>query len=134
MSVDGDRVVLDCRDTRHLNGSLQSASDEDTAEAGHVGEEFFIGFGFVVMVERDTLLNLVELSPNPRVILVAVAVELGECFQTEFGFVVVKQPAWGFGEEEDEGSKHDGGNNLDTEGNAPLSSVGVDIECSPADP
>ena len=41
-AIDIDTVVLDSRDSSHLDRCLQSTSDEKTSERGSVGEEFYV--------------------------------------------------------------------------------------------
>ena len=63
------------------------------------------------------------------VINVAVSVEFGECLQTFFPFVVVAQPAWGFGKEEDEAGKEDCWDDLDGKWNSPFAAVSCSSPC-----
>jgi hypothetical protein len=68
-----------------------------------MGEEFTVGLGFMFMLHCDAVLDLVELSSYPSVVFVAVSVQSGEGFEAFVRVSVVDEPAWGFGEEEDEG-------------------------------
>ena len=47
------------------------------------------------MLEVDALLNLGELCLDPGVVLITMSVELGQGFQTFFGFAVINEPARG---------------------------------------
>jgi hypothetical protein len=123
---------------------LQGAGDEQAAEARLVLEQLDVRLGLVLVLEGDGVLDRLELGLDPRVGGVAVGVQLGERLQAKVGLAVVDQPAWGLGEQKDEGAEEDGGDDLNTERGAPLSVVigseadvrawkqsksGVDIPC-----
>lgn len=76
------------------------------------------------MLERDLLLDLLELRAHPRVLLVAVGVEFGQRREPLAGAVVVNEPARGLGEEEDEEPEDRGRDALEAERDAPLPVVG----------
>lgn len=123
-AVDGDRVVLDGRNASQLDGRLDGASKEETAEAGLVGEELDIRLGLMLVLVRDGVLDLLELGLHPRIGGVAVGVELGKCSQTELGLAMVDEPARRLGKEKDEGGEEHGGDDLNAQRGPPLAAVG----------
>ena len=135
--VSRERIPL-CRSWRcvtcHLDGCLKGAGNEETAEAGHIGEQLLVRCGFILMFKGNALLDLLEFGADPGVILIAVAVQASKGLEALFGLVVVDEPARRLGEEEDESGEDEGRDDLDAQGDAPLSSVGVDVVGAPAGP
>lgn len=76
------------------------------------------------MLEGDGILNLIEFGTNPRVVDVAVSVQLGECLEALFRLAVIDKPARRFGEEKDKSGEDDGWDDLDTKTGSPLPVVG----------
>jgi hypothetical protein len=124
LTVDGDGVVLDGRDTCHLHRGLQSTREKETAEAGLVLEKLHVSLRFVFVLESKLVLNLLKLGLNPWVGLVAMGVQLGKVAETLFHTALIYEPSWTLGEEENECGEKDGRNNLDTKTGAPLTAVG----------
>lgn len=117
-------VILDRADSRQLNTRLQRDAQQHSSEITLAPEQLPPRLGRVLMLERNLLLNLLELRAHPRVLLVAVCVEFGQGRQSFAGAVVVNEPAWGFREEEDEQTEDGGRDTLDSERDAPLPVVG----------
>jgi len=51
-----------------------------------------IRFGFMLVLECYTLLDLIELGFDPRIIFIAIGVKSSQCLQTFVGSVVVDEP------------------------------------------
>lgn len=92
LTIDLHRVILDGGDTGHLDRSLQRTSDEQTSERGSISEEFDIGFGLVLVLIGNALLDLVEFCPDPRVLLIAVCMETSQICESFLGSVMIDQP------------------------------------------
>lgn len=118
--VDCDGVVLDGTDTGHLNGSLESASEEETTEARLVGEELLVRLCGALVLGGDGILDLVKLGADPGIVDVAVSVKLGQGGKTLVKTAVVDEPTRRLGEEENKQSQNATRNTLDTQTDAPL--------------
>jgi hypothetical protein len=123
-AVDGNGVVLDGRDTRHLHRGLQSTSEKKTAEAGLVLEKFHVRLRFVFVLESKLVLNLLKLGLNPWIGLVAMRVQLGEVSEAFLNTALIDEPSRALWEEEDKRGEKDGRNDLDTKTGTPLAAVG----------
>lgn len=134
LSINSNRVVLNRRNTSHLNRSLKTARDQETTEARNIPEELKIRLGAVGMLVGNAFLNLLDLRADPGIIDVAVGVEAGKGLECFILLTLVHEPAGRLWEHEDEGAEDDGRDDLDAEGDSPLSVVGVVGECAPAGP
>ena len=86
------------------------------------------------MLIGDTFLNLLDLRSYPGVVDVAIGVQTSKGVQGLFLLTLVHKPARRLGEDEDERTEDECGNTLDTEGDSPLSVVGVVVVCAPTCP
>lgn len=88
----GKKSLLDCRYTGHLHGCLESTAEEQAAERRSALEQLDVRLGLILVLVRDTLLDLGVLGLNPGVMLVAMGMEFGQRAQTLLGSAVVDQP------------------------------------------
>lgn len=93
LSINRRRIILNCRDSGHLDRSLKSAGNEESAERRSVGEELDVRLGFVLMFEGNRFLNLIVLGSDPWIVDIAVGVEPGKSLETFVWAVVVNEPA-----------------------------------------
>lgn len=68
--------LLNGGDTGHLHRGLQSTTQEESSEGGSVREQLRIRLGLVFVFIRDALLDLSIFGLDPRVLLVAMCMEL----------------------------------------------------------
>jgi len=90
---DGWRVVLDGRNTSHLDRSLDSADEDKATERASALKELDVGLGFLLVLVGDHVLDLIEFSAHEWIVHVAVGVQLGEGPETFFRFAVVDKPS-----------------------------------------
>ena len=84
---------MDCADTSHLDTSLDGTDEHESAEGRLILEQLGVGFGGVLVLKCDGVLDLVELGTHPGVVLIAVSVEFGERCQSFAGLSVVDEPS-----------------------------------------
>ena len=114
---------------------MQGTAQEKPSKRGGGSEQLEIRLGFVVVLEGDGSLDLFVLGHDPRVLFVAVSVELGQNFEGFVGFVVVHEPSGTLREHEDKKTEEDCWYNLQTEGHPPLCAVVGNMDISrPRDP
>lgn len=124
LAINGHAVILDGTDSSHLDRSLEGTGQKQAAERRLVPEQLGIRLRFVLVLEGDGLLDLVELSPHPHVIHIAVSVQPCESLESFLDASVVDEPSGRFGEEQDEKSEDAGWDDLDSEADTPLVAVG----------
>ena len=120
---DGDTVVLDCRNTSHLHGSLNGADEHQATQRRPVGEELLVRLGLVLVFVGDGILDLLELGAHPWIVLVTVGVQSRECGQTLLLVTVVDEPTRRLGEKQNQSSKDDSWDDLQTEREPPLDGI-----------
>lgn len=70
--VDLRCIILDCRDTSHLNRCLNGGNEEESAEARLVGKKVFVAFCSLLVLMLNRLVDLVVLFLHPRIIHVTI--------------------------------------------------------------
>jgi hypothetical protein len=75
-----------------LDGGLEGAGDQNTAEAGLVGEELKVRLCLILVLMSNAILDLVEFGTDPGVIFITPSVESCKCPQTFIWLSVVDEP------------------------------------------
>jgi hypothetical protein len=125
LGVDGNGIVLDSAHTSHLRSDLDRDGKPKSSEARFISEKLTVTLGRSFVLEGKTLLDLVKLSPYPRIVHITVRVKFGKSLETFLFTAVVNQPTGRFGEEENKSSQENRGQVLNTERDAPLARVVV---------
>jgi hypothetical protein len=79
---------LDDGNTSHLDRSLKRNGYEQATEARPVGKQLCVGFGFVLLLKRDSILDRFKFGNDPGVLGVAMCVEVGQSLETLFSVSV----------------------------------------------
>jgi hypothetical protein len=76
-----------------LNGSLESASKEETAEARLILEQLDIRLGRILLLVGKGFLDLLELGLDPDIVLIAMSMELCQILETLLTIALGDEPA-----------------------------------------
>jgi hypothetical protein len=108
-----------------LGSDLHRDGKPETAEAGLVSEELSVALSRGLVLKSKTLLDLIELCPDPGIVNIAVSVKLGKGLKTLLRASMVNQPTRRLGEEQNKSSEKEGRDVLDSKWDTPLARVVV---------